>query len=92
MRRSRTGTVAWRRLRLKIIERDGWRCRKCGRPGQLHVHHLQPVHLGGSDAPENLVTWCRSCHGKFHARPKPKGSREWDRYLGGSNEAPPGNP
>ena len=42
----------WRKLRRTVLERDGWRCHRCGRPGALEVHHVN--HDPGdsrSDAP-----------------------------------------
>ena len=34
---SRTARAAWKRLRVSILERDGWRCTRCGKSGQLEV-------------------------------------------------------
>jgi len=52
----------WRR---KVLERDGHRCRKCGRQNAiLHCHHI----LRYSDYPElalnmnNGISLCRDCH------------------------------
>lgn len=55
------------RLRFQILERDGFRCRYCGRskdePGViLEVDHAVPVTRGGTDAPDNLITACESCN------------------------------
>jgi len=60
---------AWRKVRAAVVERDGHRCRECGRdlnryPGwYTEVHHVMPVISGGSDHPGNLVTLCTECHG-----------------------------
>jgi len=32
------------------------------RSGDIQVHHIVPVRLGGDDAPENLTTLCLACH------------------------------
>lgn len=61
-RRPEMGTRRWRRLRRRILERDGYRCRACGRPGRLEVDHVVPVSRGGGDDPANLQALCRTCH------------------------------
>lgn len=54
----------WQKKRLKVMERDGWKCLCCDREGEmLTVHHL--VYCNGEpwDEPdENLETLCESCH------------------------------
>ena len=52
----------WRRLRLYIFNRDGYRCVQCGRRGRLECDHIEPREAGGSDHPDNLQTLCRRCH------------------------------
>ena len=37
------GTAAWFRLRRFVFDRDGWRCRQCGKAGRLEAHHVVPV-------------------------------------------------
>lgn len=52
-------------MRFEILKRDGFRCRYCGATGaktQLHVDHIEPRSLGGSDEPSNLITACRECN------------------------------
>ena len=66
----------WEAVRERVLERDGYRCRRCGyhRPPDVEVrfgralqaHHLVPRAAGGPDHPENLVTLCRPCHGVQH--------------------------
>lgn len=59
---------AWRMIRSGVIERDGGRCRLCGKdlstvPSWLtEVHHIRPRAEGGSDHPSNLITLCVMCH------------------------------
>jgi len=43
------------------------RCRNCGKPHDLHVHHIVERAHGGSNDPENLITLCRTCHSSVHA-------------------------
>lgn len=62
-----------KRLRYEVMRRDGFRCRYCGFSAaetELQVDHVQPVTLGGSDEPENLVTSCAECNaGKSSSNP-----------------------
>lgn len=45
-------------------------CEQCLKEGRLRamdeVHHIVPVKKGGTDAEENLMSLCRSCHNKIH--------------------------
>ena len=56
-------TPRWKRLRRVALDRDGWRCRQCGKAGRLEVDHIQPMHKGGAfwDL-DNLQSLCVSCH------------------------------
>lgn len=58
----------FQRVRRDVLARDGHRCQMCGTPNALHVHHRQPRAHGGQNNPSNLVTLCRTCHGKVHGR------------------------
>jgi 5-methylcytosine-specific restriction endonuclease McrA len=63
----------WAVLRACILERDGYRCRECGAVASyevtwLEVHHKKPVSVGGSYRPGNLVSLCKGCHDKEHAK------------------------
>lgn len=64
-----------------MFRRDNYTCQKCGEfhaeinkygiplpttDGELDLHHKIPVSQGGTDAPDNLVTWCRKCHKEWH--------------------------
>lgn len=58
-------------LRKKVFQRDNYTCQCCGAEGiifasSLRAHHKIPVHAGGSDSEENLVTVCESCHNAIH--------------------------
>jgi len=52
----------------KILERDGWKCQRCGRRDQLHIHHLIPRSQTGPDCEENLIVLCCHCHRSLHLR------------------------
>ena len=30
----------WAALRRFVLDRDGWRCQRCGRYGRMEVHHV----------------------------------------------------
>ena len=53
----------WAVVRRSVFERDGFRCRRCGRAGRLECDHVTPVQFGGDwwDA-SGLQALCRSCH------------------------------
>ncbi|RKW71770.1 HNH endonuclease [Galactobacter caseinivorans] len=54
-----------KRLRFEILRRDGHTCQYCGGKAPdvtLHVDHLIPVALGGSNKPDNLVAACKDCN------------------------------
>jgi hypothetical protein len=61
-----------------VAERDGAACRGCGevfespiRPGgpaypeygMLELDHKRPLHMGGTEHPDNLQLLCPKCHG-----------------------------
>lgn len=59
----------WRRLRDVIRERDGWRCRRCGKTPlrkHLQVHHIERAedwtNPGSANDPSNLISLCTGCH------------------------------
>lgn len=55
-------TQAWKRLRKRILKRDGWRCRSCGGPAtQVHHEDYQPETMRG-ERPERLYSLCGACH------------------------------
>lgn len=54
-----------KRLRLLILERDGYKCCLCGRTARevkLEVDHNIPVAKGGTDSINNLRTLCIDCN------------------------------
>lgn len=60
-------TADWRAKRQRILLRDAYVCRDCGRvtSGQAaHVDHVVPLEDGGTDADENLACRCSACHGR----------------------------
>ena len=73
----------WARTRRAVFERDGYRCRTCGRPGRLEAYHEPPLHDGADPYDlEGVRTLCRSCHIERH-RPDyiAPDRRRWLVYL-----------
>jgi 5-methylcytosine-specific restriction endonuclease McrA len=66
--RERLDHESYRTLHRKVLERDNWRCQHCGSMRNLHVHHIIFRSQMGSDADQNLITLCSTCHGKQHSR------------------------
>jgi len=55
--------------RQEALKRDGYQCQICGATENLHIHHVNPLGMGGSgykDVPENMITLCAECHRKIH--------------------------
>lgn len=50
------------RLRRRVLERDGHRCRRCAATRRLEIGHVVPVARGGSDSAENLQVLCMPCN------------------------------
>ena len=75
----------WQHVRKLALDRDGYRCRKCGKAGRLEVDHVRPMERGGQPYQfGNLQTLCRGCHidktrGE-RARPIP-GQLAWRQAL-----------
>ncbi|MGF7083554.1 RNA-guided endonuclease IscB [Ohessyouella blattaphilus] len=59
---------AWN-VREYVLWRDGHTCQHCKGKSKdkiLQTHHLESRKVGG-DAPNNLVTLCKTCHDAYHA-------------------------
>ena len=56
------------RTRFKIMQRDGFKCRICGKSPatdnncKLHIDHIVPCAKGGSANLDNLQTLCSECN------------------------------
>jgi hypothetical protein len=53
--------------RFRVLDKDDYKCRACGRTPYkdgvtLHVDHIQPRSKGGTDDDENLQTLCSECN------------------------------
>lgn len=64
-----------------VFQRDNFVCRYCGYDGktdyrhwmQLSVDHIMPRNSGGTDAPDNMLTCCKSCNSITSRMEFPKG-------------------
>lgn len=63
--------ASWKRLRLRILQRDLFACQECKRAGRItlvgtsgHVDHIIPREQGGGDEESNLQTLCAPCHSR----------------------------
>jgi 5-methylcytosine-specific restriction endonuclease McrA len=67
-------TTKWRKIRLRILQRDNYVCQMCGVEEANSVDHIVPRAAGGSDEEWNLQTLCTSCNsskgGRFFSVPK----------------------
>lgn len=54
------------RIRALVLERDRFRCRRCGQSSRegasLEIDHIVPVSHGGTDLIDNLQTLCARCN------------------------------
>lgn len=79
-----------RSVRIRVLERDGFKCRYCGRQAPqvvLEIDHVLPRSQGGRDSFDNLVTACFDCNrGKKNRLIAPLQLRE--RRIGIAPHAP----
>lgn len=60
--------MGWTNVREYVLFRDGHQCQCCkgkSRDKVLNVHHIESRKTGGN-APNNLITLCRTCHKGYH--------------------------
>lgn len=46
----------------QVMQRDGWKCLRCGSMKRLTKDHIVPIAKGGSNDASNLQTLCHSCN------------------------------
>ena len=68
IKRIKLGKQIYRRLMKRVLERDGWRCQKCGSLENLQIHHKIKRSHQGNDSLENQVTLRAYCHMAEHGQ------------------------
>ncbi len=78
----------WQLVRRHVLERDGYRCVMCGKPGRLEVDHVTPMQREpGQDPfdPNGLQALCRNCHiektVRENRRPPTEAELRWRRLV-----------
>ena len=73
-------TRAGKAFREAVRQRDGYRCRRCGKPVRrtldhlahdaAHVHHLRGRNVAPEDKynPDAAITLCGACHRREHSQ------------------------
>jgi len=60
----------WKEIRTAKLHRQPL-CEMCMKENRYVtatlVHHILPLSEGGTNAPDNLMSLCDSCHGKIHS-------------------------
>ena len=56
------GSGKWKKLRITILDRDGWQCVVCNRPAHTVDHIIPRVKGGNMWATDNLQSMCKSCN------------------------------
>jgi len=58
-------SMAWRDLRFGVMERDGEKCRVCGKTASQVHHHKYPK-CYADDCEDNCIAICKECHQRVH--------------------------
>jgi uncharacterized protein YdaU (DUF1376 family) len=61
-RSKRMKGTRWQKIRVAVLDRDGWACMSCGARDVLEVDHIKPLAAGGSHDMRNLQCLCRPCN------------------------------
>jgi 5-methylcytosine-specific restriction endonuclease McrA len=56
------GSGKWKKLRITILDRDGWQCAICHRPAHTVDHIIPRVKGGPMWTESNLQSLCKSCN------------------------------
>jgi hypothetical protein len=59
----------WRRIRLRVLKRDGRICFRCGGPGNVVHHRSYAYDVRNGDNVAPLATVCEDCHETIHFLP-----------------------
>ena len=73
----------WRNARRAALRRAAYRCElpDCGKASRLEVHHVTPLHAGGTNEPENLRVLCRKHHVRAHYDAPTVERMAWDGLV-----------
>jgi len=57
-------------LRQMVLERDNYKCIKCGSDNSLHCHHLEGIRWNPLESADmdGCITVCKDCHKKIHQK------------------------
>ena len=87
-KRERPNRRRWGKVRRLVLDRDSWRCQKCGKHGRMEVDHRVPLDLAPDRMYDldNLQSLCQGCHFEKSqeermGKPTPPEVIEWQRYL-----------
>ena len=55
-------------FRNKILQRDNYKCKKCNKKEQLHIHHIKSWAEYPNERfnEKNCITLCIECHAEIH--------------------------
>jgi 5-methylcytosine-specific restriction endonuclease McrA len=56
------GSGKWKKLRITILDRDGWQCAICNKPAHTVDHIIPRIKGGDMWNPSNLQSMCKSCN------------------------------
>jgi 5-methylcytosine-specific restriction endonuclease McrA len=56
------GSGKWKKLRITVLDRDGWQCVRCNKPAHTVDHIVPRVKGGDMWALDNLQSMCKSCN------------------------------
>lgn len=73
--RLRFDPFAYRYIRLKVLERDGYICYWCGGPGET-MDHIVPWSKGGRTTMDNCICACLECNGQRGDTPAAEFARQ----------------
>jgi len=62
------GSGKWAKLRITILDRDGWQCAICNGPAHTVDHIVPRVKGGDMWSPDNLQSMCKSCNSRKGGR------------------------
>jgi 5-methylcytosine-specific restriction endonuclease McrA len=70
------GSGKWQKLRITVLDRDGWTCASCNRPAHTVDHIIPRVKGGDMWALDNLQSLCKPCNSRkggrfFNSMPTP---------------------